>query len=86
MDREQAILTTKEFIQGIYGDRLLQAIAEYCIERGKDRDLSYEFASLVVTGRIPFGINNFHDVVDYYNKKFNVYILKDSRGIPLMIY
>ena len=59
-------------------------IYEYCIEMGKDKDKSYEFSSFV--SFTPFYKYCFNYALDYYQRKFNVCILRDKEGKIINVY
>lgn len=85
MDRDEILSLARKINSGLLGtEDMFKTTVDYCIEKGKDMSLSQQFVMILLrSGKImePFSI-----ALEYFQKKFSICTLTDTKGKVITIF
>lgn len=79
MDRNEILSLTRKINSGyLETEDMLRVTVDYCIEKGKDMLISQQFVTtLLRSGKI---MGPFSTALEYFQKKFSICTLTDTKG------
>ena len=79
MDRNEILSLTRKINSGyLETEDMLRVTVDYCIEKGKDMLISQQFVTtLLKSGKI---MGPFSTALEYFQKKFSICTLTDTKG------
>lgn len=79
MDRNEILSLTRNTNSGYLDiEDMLRVTVDYCIEKGKDVSMSQQFVTtLLKSGKI---MGPFSTALEYFQKKFSICTLTDTKG------
>ena len=79
MDRNEILSLTRKINSGyLETEDMLRVIVDYCTEKGKDILISQQFVTtLLRSGKI---MGPFSTALEYFQKKFSICTLTDTKG------
>ena len=79
MDRNEILSLTRKINSGyLETEDMLRVIVDYCTEKGKDMLISQQFVTtLLRSGKI---MGPFSTALEYFQKKFSICTLTDTKG------
>lgn len=79
MDRNEILSLTRKINSGyLEAEDMLRVTVDYCIEKGKDMLISQQFVTtLLRSGKI---MGPFSTALEYFQKKFSICTLTDTKG------
>ena len=79
MDRNEILSLTRKINSGyLEAEDMLRVIVDYCIEKGKDMLISQQLVTtLLKSGKI---MRPFLTALEYFQKKFSICTLTDTKG------
>lgn len=79
MDRNEILSLTRKINSGyLEAEDMLRVIVDYCIEKGKDMLISQQLVTtLLKSGKI---MGPFLTALEYFQKKFSICTLTDTKG------
>lgn len=85
MDRKDILFISNQVILGnVESSKVLDIVNNYCIEMGKDPELSLQFSKVLLQSRViePF----FLTALQYYQRKFNICTITNENNEIKLIY
>ena len=85
MDRNEILSLTRKINSGyLETEDMLRVTVDYCIEKGKDMLISQQFVTtLLRSGKI---MGPFSTALEYFQKKFSICTLTDTKGKVITIF
>ena len=85
MDRNEILSLTRKISSGLLGtEDMFKTIVDYCIEKGKDMSLSQQLVMILLrSGKI---MGSFSIALEYFQKKFSICTLTDTKGKVITIF
>ena len=85
MDRNEILSLTRKINSGyLETEDMLRVTVDYCIEKGKDMLISQQFVTtLLKSGKI---MGPFSTALEYFQKKFSICTLTDTKGKVITIF